>query len=414
MINITKRGKGSNMTLKPIVVLLALSFTTAAAFADDANNDGGPTLTVSGFGTAALTTTSTNQAQFARPNQPDGVGSNVGAGVDSDFGIQLASKINPWLSLTAQGLVNKDASDTYGGQLTWAFAKFKINDDWNIRVGRMELPVYMISDYQNVGYANTMIRPPVEMYTQVTVQNIDGADAIYQHSFGDTTFTAQFGVGSSNDQNSGGFDIKFRDLTALNLVLENGPFTVRFGRVDTKFTVDTLASLNAEVAALNQLGFTQQANELNIDRVHGSFTSIGASLDWNNIVAQAEYGKRKTDVLSVPDTTSWYTMFGYRIGKFLPYYDHASARQDSANTVAGIPAVGPLVPLALGANAFASGSPNQTSNSIGVRWDFYKSVDFKFQIDRVSPDNGHGTFVNAQPGFTGPVTVYAAGIDFVF
>jgi hypothetical protein len=246
------------------------------------------------------------------------------------------------------------------------------------------------------------------------VQNIDGADAIYQHSFGDTTFTAQFGVGTSNSQNSGGFDIKFRDLTALNLVLENGPFTVRFGRVDTKFTVDSLASLNAEVAALNSLGFTQQANELNINRVHGAFTSLGVSVDWKDIVAQAEYGKRKTDVLSVPDTTSWYTMVGYRIGKFLPYYNHASASQDSARTVAGIPAVGPFLPLAAGANALASSSPIQTSNSIGVRWDFYKSMDFKFQVDRMSPENGHGTFVNAQPGFSGPVTAYAAGIDFVF
>lgn len=413
MININKQGKGYHMKLKPIVVLLALSFAATSAFAEDTNN-GGPTLTVSGFGTAALTTTNNDQAQFARPNQPSGVGTNVGAGVDSDFGVQLTGKINPWLSLVAQGLVNKDASDSYGGELTWAFAKFKINDDWNIRVGRMELPVYMISDYQNVGYANTMIRPPVEMYTQVTVQNIDGADAIYQHSFGDTTFTAQFGVGSSNSQNSGGFDIKFRDLTALNLVLENGPFTVRFGRVDTKFTVDTLASLNAEVTALNSLGFTQQANELNINSVHGSFTSLGASMDWKDIVAQAEYGKRKTDVLTVPDTTSWYTMVGYRIGKFLPYYNHAAARQDSATTVSGIPNIPQLAPLIAGADAFASAAPKQSTNSIGVRWDFYKSVDFKFQIDRVSPDSGGGTFVHAQPGFTGPVTVYAAGIDFVF
>lgn len=399
------------MKLKACFVMLALPFAMSNAYADDT---GGPTLTVSGFGTAALTGTNTNQAQFVRPNQPDGVDKNVGAGVDSDFGIQLTGKMNPWLTLTAQGLISKDASDTYGGELTWAFAKFKANDDWSFRIGRMELPVYMISDYQTVGYANTMLRPPVEMYWQVTVQNVDGADVIYQHSFGDTTFTGQFAVGSSNSQSSDGFDIKFRDLTALNLVLENGPFTARLGRVDTKFTVDQSASINAIVGALSQYGFTQQANELAIDSVHGSFTSVGLGIDWNNIVVQSEYGKRKTDVLSVPDTTSWYTMFGYRIGKFLPYYNHASAKQDSSRTVSGIPDVGPLAALAAGANELASGSPIQTSNSLGIRWDFYKSMDFKFQVDRYSPKDGSGTFVNVQPGFTGPVTVYAAAIDFVF
>ncbi|MBF0716351.1 hypothetical protein IR085_08895, partial [Gemella palaticanis] len=56
----------------------------------------------------------------------------------------------------------------------------------------------------------------------------------------------------------------------------------------------------------------------------------------------------------------------------------------------------------------------QSTDSIGVRWDFHRSAALKVQIDRIKPKNGVGLFVQAKPGFHGPVTVAAAAIDFVF
>jgi hypothetical protein len=35
-------------------------------------------------------------------------------------------------------------------------------------------------------------------------------------------------------------------------------------------------------------------------------------------------------------------------------------------------------------------------------------------IECMSPDNGNGVFINAKPGFKGPVNVFAAAVDFVF
>ena len=49
-----------------------------------------------------------------------------------------------------------------------------------------------------------------------------------------------------------------------------------------------------------------------------------------------------------------------------------------------------------------------------MRWDFHRSAALKVQIDRIKPKNGQGLFVQAKPGFSGPVTVVAAAIDFVF
>jgi hypothetical protein len=44
--------------------------------------------------------------------------------------------------------------------------------------------------------------------------------------------------------------------------LENGPFTVRFGRVDTNVSVDNSVNLNTLVSGLNKYGYTSAANAI--------------------------------------------------------------------------------------------------------------------------------------------------------
>ena len=413
------------MKKRIIASALALSFVAPCAFAQDA-------VRISGFGTGALTWTNTDKAEFARPNQASGADKNVTTGVDSNFGVQADYAVNSWLSVTGQGLVRKDAQDDFGAELAWAFAKAKVSDDVAIRAGRMGVPAFMISDYRNVGYANTMLRPPAEVYSQMLFNTVDGADVIWQHSYGDTTYTAQFAVGKSKVDIAGGPTLDGRRLTALNLVAEHGPLTVRFGRVDGRLTLNNSASLATLLNTLNTVaaGYkfpqaAQLAKDIDVRDKKASFTSLGATLDWNDIVVQSEYAKRKTDSY-INDTTSWYVMGGYRIGKFLPYYSHAKLSIDGsvhngmpAACPAGYPAA--CTPTLATLNGIVSnlsytgvGQAEQQTDSIGLRWDFRSSVALKVQFDRVRPNKGSGLLINAQPGFKGPVTVGAVALDFVF
>jgi hypothetical protein len=390
----------------------ALLTAILAAFAMSAQADDGPTVTISGFGTAALTGTDTDLAEYIRPNQAAGVGKSFRTGVDSNLGIQAMFKFNNELSATVQGLSRKFATDKFGGELTWAFLKYKINDDFSVRAGRIGMPVYMISDFRLVGYANTMIRPPAEVYRQVNADNFEGVDVVWQHSFDDTTITAQVGYGNSTNKQPGNVEVKFKPVSSIHIVAENGPFTVRFGRADADFTVDS-ASLSGLLATLNSVGLTQVATDLKIKDVKGSFTSLGATLDYKNFLVQTEYAKRKTETRLVMDTSSWYVMLGYRMGKVTPYYYYGDIKQDVPRTYAGLPTTGPLAGLTAAVNG-AVKAGLQSTNAVGVRWDFYKSAALKVQIDRVKPRDGAGAFINVKPGFSGPVNVYAAGIDFVF
>jgi hypothetical protein len=78
-----------------------------------------------------------------------------------------------------------------------------------------------------------------------------------------------------------------------------------------------------------------------------------------------------------------------------------------------MPTTGPAAPLTAAVNG-AIRAAIQKSNAVGVRWDFRDSMALKVQWDRITPKDGAGAFIKPAPGFTGPVNVYAAGIDFVF
>lgn len=372
-----------------------------------------PVVTVSGYGTGALTMSDTDQAEFVTPNQAAGVKKQPRPGADSKLGLQATAVFNDALSLTGQGLVHKYGRDHFGAELTLAFVKMKASDDVSVRLGRIGLPAYLVSDYRSVGYANLMLRAPIELYGQVVMEYFDGADIVYQHTFGATALTAQFGAGNNKTKVPGGSEFSLKPLTSLHVVAENGPFTVRLGRVGARFSSLDNADLAALVAGVNGAGFPGVADALKVADAKGSFTSLGLGLDWRDIIVQAEIAKRKTNARVVPDTRAWYAMVAYRAGQFTPYFQHAAVTQGSARAFAELPLTGPYAALSAGANG-AIRAGLQTSNAIGLRWDFHKSAALKLQMDRIAPRDGAGLFVNAAPGFHGPVRVYAAAVDFVF
>lgn len=387
-------------------------FALLAAAAATCQAAEGPTITVSGFGTLAVTSADTDQAEFARPNQVNGVGKSWRDGPDSNFGAQATAKFNDSFSATAQGLVRKTATDHFGAELTMAFLKYKMNDDFSFRAGRMGTPIYMISDFRNVGYANTMLRPPAEVYRQVNSVSFDGVDVVYTHGFGDTTLTAQFGVGTGTTPSSGNYDVQFKPVTALHVIAENGPFTVRFGRDDATFSVVGYTAIDNLLGTLKAVGLTQAAKDFSVTDIKGSFTSVGGTLDYKNFLVQTEYAVRRTRTRTIMDTTSYYAMLGYRYGKITPYYYYGNIKQDDPRTYTGLPAGAP--PALVGALNAVAKAALQSTNAVGVRWDFYKSAALKVQVDYITPRDGAGAFVNAKPGFKGPVNVYAVGVDFVF
>jgi hypothetical protein len=402
------------MQLNPILIA-ALAGTcglaSSAAHADATSWD--PSWGFSGFGTLGYVATSTDQALFADPGQPGGVGKAGGFGPDSKLGGQVNAKANSVFSATVQGVAERNPKGEFRPAVEWAFAKAQVTPELAFRAGRIGLPFYMVSDYINVNYSNVWVRPPMDVYGQVGFSNFDGGDAIYQTTIGGATVTGQAFYGSTLVHSS--VDIHAKHEMGLNFTAEfdNG-ITLRLGRAQAKITVDS-ASLDGLLTTLDAVGFPVLADQISVDSKAASFTGAGISLDHDNWVGSIEYTKRKT-ASYISSTTGWAATAGYRIGKFTPYGVVSKLKVDSTNVDNTIPAVGPLLPLKEGVDGLIAGENiAQKTDSIGLRWDAWKNIAVKAQYDHVKPDGGPGLFNRVNTGFgTTAVNVYSVSVDFVF
>ena len=129
------------------------------------------------------------------------------------------------------------------------------------------------------------------------------------------------------------------------------------------------------------------------------FSGIGASVDRDNVLLQAEYVRRRSSLFNTMiGADAWYVFGGYRFGSVIPYIQRSILKPESNTGIASA----------------------QKTTAIGARWDAFSSAALKFQLERVDTKGGQGiSFITPTVGFaaapvTKPVTVVSVAIDFVF
>lgn len=452
----------SDKTLQRLPLALAALLTCLSAHADFTSADG--KFRVSGFGTLGAARTSTDEALFNYPGQGGGVDEQWGMEPDTKVGVQGSYKFTNTISGTAQVLTKYRASGQYQPEFEWAFLKWQALPSLALRGGRIGAPYFMISDFRDVGYANTAIRPPLDVYGQVPVSSFDGADATYQTELMGANVSATVWGGNSRAEfasslRSGGSEvaapiIKITNTFGLNLQseFENG-LTVRVGHAVGAVSVESDSATTLISGARSIAGFTAAsplaaltaadavavANALTTSGARASFSGIGASYDQDNIVLAGEFTKRKAKKGYIASTTGWYALGGYRFGNILPYVIVSKIKVDDPNaTVPGFSGLGAITsgnPLYGSAQNVIKGTQailntqklEQKTLSLGVRWDATRSLAVKAQFDRISkpagsdglflvPDlgadlaKGNSSFLNKKQS----INVISVAVDFVF
>lgn len=407
-------------SIKSIAGACALCFLSGQALADD------PLISVSGFGTVGLVKTNSNDVQYVNDLQWAGADKHWDSSIDTKLGLQLSAKPMDHFNLVAQVVSSKDRDSSFRPKFEWAFAKYEVTNDVSVRVGRLGLPGFLISDYRNVGYSLPWARPPVEVYNQLAILNFDGADAIWRINANDNTFTIQPYAGSSSFRSYNYFDGDAKKILGINGTWENGSWTVRAGYVRTNLTGtsnllqagvfgNVPTSLRTRLASVPQV--QKAINELEVKDKFGYFTGVGLIYDNSEWLFETEYAKRHSDSL-LTDTASWYLTSGYRIGDVTPYVSYSTV-SSTRNTMADqIPELSPTligVKRSLDALANRNGA-NQDSIAIGARWNVAKGIALKAQYDQVSTKEGKANLLQPVPNtFSGKkLNVYSLTADFVF
>lgn len=385
-------------------------------------------LSLRGFGTIGFARTNTNQAEF-RPTVFPSQGAdnnNLDFGVDSKIGLQANARLNAQFSGAVQMLVQRGKENEELARVSMAFAQWQPNSALAVRVGRLRWGAFIATESLAVGYSNPWVRVPVDVYAQVPMYTIDGIDASYQYNFGDTAITVQPMFGTTKFElpapfpGASNINGKSRNLLGINLLGENGPWTVRAGYNRTKLTVynDMTVQLFDALRMSNGAlpGAAALADALEVDNKRGEFMGVGVIYNGSKVFLQSELTRRRTKSF-MADTTGWYVTGGYRLGKVMPYVSYAKLTVDSPLTNNSLPTTGPMGMLGQGVNMMLStGNNGQQTTSLGARYDFDKNAALKVQFDHIQlRGNGStGFLTNVSPGFNGPVNVLSAVVDFVF
>ncbi|MFT4242618.1 MAG: porin [Acidovorax sp.] len=359
------------MILKPSALGVA-AVASLAAIPAAAATQFGDYVTLSGFGTAGVVASDNDKVDFVRDGAPKGAGDNASWAVDSKIGLQANFKANDWLSATVQVLAEQRHTPGVKAEFEWAYVNLKPLDNLSIRVGRTAPAVFMVSDSRNVGYANTMVRMPNDVYALNSLKRLTGVDATYRLDtpLGGLSISGMAGEGLAV---SGGTTNDAKKVRGINAVFDTAVGSFRLGQVRTDVHVQMSGAI-----------------------VPYTFSGVGYQLDVDNFVVMAEYVKRSiSGPYSIFGAKGWYVMGGYRMGQFTPYLAAARTRVDnvSANVLNG----------------------HENTLTAGVRWDVVPGAAVKLQLDQVDPKGGRGiSFPMFSPGVGDKTRVLSLAVDFVF
>ena len=155
---------------------------------------GGIDFSVHGFATAGGVVSNTNDAEFVRGAEVSGAGKTPTENVDSNLGVQATARFNSWISATVQVL---EDSSTATDPIAWAYVKIEPVSNLSIKLGKIEIPLFMISDSRDIGYANTWVRPPNEVYALGLDEELKGGEATYTIPVGHTHVSVTAYAGNS-------------------------------------------------------------------------------------------------------------------------------------------------------------------------------------------------------------------------
>jgi len=368
---------------------------------------------LSGFGTLAATHSNSRGADYrgsiVQPNGP-GISSPWEFGVDTKAGIQAAANMGGGWTATVQAVSDHRYDNSYRPAIEWANIKYQFSPSWYARVGRVVAPVFMVSDYRNIGYAQTAVRQPYDVYELNPITHLDGGDIGTQLELGGGTVNVQLTAGKTKEyvaittpELKGGDNYAYvaGPAALLNLSYERDASTFRAGFSRYKLSIST----NISVFNMYDSGLkTYQSvapgydSNLKLEGSKSSLWSLGYSYDPGTWLVQSEFVRTRSDNLLIPDQTAWYVLSGYRLGKFTPYASFSKIEANSKTlnkpdaAMCGAVTGCPLATVILSAvDSGLAVQREQSTIAVGTRYDIYKNMAFKAQFEHVY-----------KPAITGP------------
>jgi hypothetical protein len=312
---------------------------------------------------------------------------------DSILGLQIDSQLNDQWSLSAQGVYKNRITQSFNNSVEWAYIGYQVDPSStiNYKIGRLGVNVFMLSEYRNVGYAYLWARPPIEFYSPIAFDSIDGADITYSTLLNDAFVQARLTAGNTqSDVISDEITLKASPAIAASLLWEKNHWKLRLGYAYIKLN-ESVSLYDPLIAALNESAplwpdAPTIADDLDFNNKTFNYYSLGLTYDNNDWVIQTELNQVRTRDNVFSSFQSGYLSIGRRIDAFTIYgIGSLTENIEPINQVAALPDLAPPQ-LELFRSAiqeqYNSISVDQKTFGLGVRWDFKHNAALKLQVDR--------------------------------
>jgi hypothetical protein len=354
--------------------------------------------------------------------------------VDTRLGVQVNYSLGSQFELVAQAIAKKRGAFAVDSDaLEWAYATYRPNAEWTLRAGRVNVDAFLMADYRNVGYGFTTARPPVELYARLPT-TLDGGDVARSWFQGDAQWRVKLmagstAIGDTNFTKAG----KLSSVLAGMVSREEGGWLLRASVARTRIDFDQ-TEIQAGLAFLGQLGglpipaVASQArmlrDRLGANSIPALFYEMGARYELGDWQWSAEFVRVSAAPLTVEKNA--YVTLGHRLGDWTPYVSYGRARNSVALLSppawqdALAPALGPAgaaqaQQLGIAATSVLNGARlEQSTWSVGARWDFHPQAALKLQWDRVQIPAGGASLWTGSDGTAARATVLTAVVDFIF
>lgn len=307
------------------------------------------------------------------------------------LGLQVTGQVSEKITATAQ-LIARSEKD-YEVTAEWAYLTWQASDNGKVRAGRLRTPLYMYSDYLDVGYSYPWISAPNEVY-YLPFNNVDGVDYYVTAPLGsfDTSFQAYFGSFDSDFSFEDGTEgyASLRNQMGVAATFGKDWWNLRAAYHQTELTVDIFdQNLAGLIGLLQASPFATKVTDLTIDEDTATFAQIGINIDTGLFVAAAEHVEFEVQDSLLAKNVRNYVMAGVRLGNFLFHVTGSKADDEIADLSAGIPASEQTAQLIGTLDAVAAARDiDREVISFGTRWDVASGTALKFQVDDVDDAKG--------------------------
>jgi hypothetical protein len=310
-----------------------------------------------------------------------------------------------------------------------AYLAFRPNAQWDLRAGRVNYDAFLMSDYRNVGYAYTWVRPPTEFYGWIPIFSVDGIDAAYSINTDAARWRikAQAGNSKLSIPIGDGYDFKANNLFGLSISRQSNSWRLKaaYSQFTIGSEVPALAPLHNgldQVVAAGIAGVSAEAadlrHEVAFKDARISYGTLGAAYDDGVWLAQAEAGISTSTKDMVPHGQMAYASIGRRFGDWTPFLMWSASHPGNSvrsadynwggsNTTLRDPAI----------NTVNATRMEQQTISIGARWDVHRQAAIKLQLDSTAiKPSGYGLWWRdgAITNQRSRVNMLSATLDFVF